>query len=312
VQGIQGVPGVAGDLRIYGDGSAGEKAISADETLADVNLEYTNFTVNGGVVLTVPSGTIIRCTGTFTNNGMIVVRTFARGGFGFGDDSTEFGAVAPPSEGISARPAGQGEFGDSSDLRSGGAGGIGLVENEARWVLNPGLAGGGGGAASDDSGAAGGGTLVVLARDQIVNAGSIFADGQSAFNAGSGGGGGGVIILASLIQITNSGTLSARGGNGENGDTNEAPSGGGGGGITHLLAPAIPTPGTPDVAGGTAGANTGGDTTTTLRRGGAGGGASGGNGGDGGPVETNNSTGAATDGGAGFSFTSLLDPTALF
>lgn len=312
VQGIQGVPGVAGDLRIYGDGSASERTVSATETLADVNLQYTNFTVASGVVLTVPSGTVIRCTGTFTNNGTILVQTFARGGFGIGDDSNDLIAVAPPNEGVAARSAGQGEFGDNSDLRSGGEGGVGLREAEALWILSPGPSGGGGGAATDDSGTAGGGTLVVLARDRITNNGTISADGQNALNAGSGGGGGGIIILASLIEVVNAGTLNARGGNGENADDNEAASGGGGGGFTHLLAPSVPNTGTRVVSGGAAGTGAGGSTTTTLRRGGGGGGACAGNGGNGGQIETSNVTGAAVAGSEGFNFVSALDPTPLF
>jgi hypothetical protein len=97
VQGIQGIQGIAGDLRVYGDGTAGERNVTANATLEDVNLQYTNFRVASGVVLTVPSGTVIRCTGTFTNDGTILVDTFSRGGFGIGDDSNDLIAVAPPN-----------------------------------------------------------------------------------------------------------------------------------------------------------------------------------------------------------------------
>lgn len=44
------------------------------------NFQFTDFSVAAGVTLTVPSGTVIRCTGTFTNNGTIVVNTGAPGG----------------------------------------------------------------------------------------------------------------------------------------------------------------------------------------------------------------------------------------
>jgi hypothetical protein len=297
---------------VYGNGSALDRTISGVVTLTDTNLQYVNFTVDVGAELTVASGTIIRCTGTFTNNGTIIVQQFARGGFGLGDDSTEFGALAPPEGGLSARAAGQGEFGDNTQVRSGGSGGVGLSEFEARWILTPGPHGGGGGAASDDSGAMGGGTFVVLARAGIVNAGTISADGQSALNAGSGGGGGGVIVLASLTQITSSGTLSAKGGNGENADSNEAPSGGAGGGIIHLLSPTVTDTGTENVEGGVAGGGAGGTTTVTPRRAGAGGGASGGNGGDGGDVGTDDVVSPAANGSAGYYFTSPIDPTPLF
>jgi hypothetical protein len=307
------VPGVAGDLRIFGDGSASAKVVSAvEETLVDVNLQYTDFTVNAGSTLIVASGTVIRCSGAFTNNGTIVVQSFARGGFGLNDDPDDFGAFAGPNPGISSRAAGQGEFGDNTEVRAGGSGGIGLTQSEALWLLEPGLVGGGGGAATADSGSAGGGTLTVLASGVIANNGTINADGVSALNAGSGGGGGGIIILASLTEVTNPGTLTARGGNGENADSGEAASGGGGGGIIHLLAPTVTAAGTANVDGGTAGSGAGGTTSAPQRRGGAGGGAAAGNGGPGGQVGTDDVTGAAENGQPGFSFTSTLDPTSLF
>src|SRR5262245_37476721 len=83
--GTPGTPGAAGadgQLRIYGNGSAGARAIATDEdwTLTPVDdPQFTDFTVNAGVTLTVPSGTVIRGTGTFTNNGKIVVARFAAG-----------------------------------------------------------------------------------------------------------------------------------------------------------------------------------------------------------------------------------------
>jgi hypothetical protein len=312
-QGLQGEAGAPGELRIYGDGSASARIVSTlEETLLDANPQYTDFTVNEGSTLIVPSGTVIRCTGAFTNNGIIRVQTFARGGFGLNDDPDDFGAFANANPGISSRAAGQGEFGDNTEIRAGGSGGIGLTENEALWLLDPGIAGGGGGAATSDSGMAGGGTRIVLASGKLTNNGTIAAEGGSALNAGSGGGGGGVIILASKTEVSNSGTLNVRGGNGENADAGEAPSGGGGGGIIHLLAPTVTTAGTDNVAGGSAGTGSGGSTTQPLRRGGGGGGASGGNGGAGGQVGTDDVVGEAESGQPGFIFSSTLDPTSLF
>ncbi len=120
------------------------------------------------------------------------------------------------------------------------------------------------------------------------------------------------MILASVTSVINAGTISAHGGNGENADSGEAPSGGGGGGLIHMLAPTVTATGTTDVAGGLAGTGAGGTTTLTPRRGGAGGGASAGNGGAGGSIDTADVTGTGENGQTGFIFTSQLDPTSLF
>jgi hypothetical protein len=317
-QGPQGDPGPAGLPGAasfpFGDGSAQARSFEADATLADANLQYTDFTVKSGVTLTIPSGAIIRCTGTFVNDGTIVVQSFAPGGFGSGpDDGNTLTAFAAPGAGISARSPGQGEFGDNTDFRSGGIGGVGVSEFVARWILHPGPSGGGGGAATEDSGSAGGGTLVVIASEAVINNGRISADGVNALNAGSGGGGGGIIVLASETQVINAGELTADGGNGENADANEAPSGGGGGGIIHLIAPSLTTSaGSMSVLGGQAGNGAGQATTITPRRAGAGGGAGGGNGGAGGEIETNNVVTAAENGAVGHALATKVDPSLLF
>lgn len=313
VQGIQGIPGANGNQSAFGDGSAADKTVSADEIFTADNMQFGNFTIDSGVVLTVASGTVIRCTGTFTNHGIITVLTFARGGVGEGDDSNDPGLTVPPSLGIAARAPAPGEFGDNTIVRVGGVGGIGLAETEARNLLLPGLNGGGGGAASDVNGAAGGGTLVVLAKQGIVTDGAINADGQSSLNSGSGGGGGGVIILASATQVTNAGALTAKGGTGQNSSTNQAPSGGGGGGIIHLMAPTITTTGgTTVVDGGAAGSGAGNNSSSTNRRAGSGGGASAGNGGNGGDIDMLNVFGAGQNGTAGYVLSSLVDPSSLY
>jgi hypothetical protein len=65
---------------IYGDGSAGPRIVSSDASLDDdVNRQYSQLTIESGATLTVPSGTVIRVSGSFTNNGTIVVGTGARG-----------------------------------------------------------------------------------------------------------------------------------------------------------------------------------------------------------------------------------------
>ncbi len=336
--GPPGTDGADGQLRIFGDGSAGARTVAVDETWEDAtaptNPQFTDVTVNSGVTLTVPSGTVIRCTGTFANNGMIVVQTGGAGAFFsstplFGNT---FGGVHVAGEaGVSRRAAQSGAFGDASEDRRGGVGGLGLTAEQARTILHPGMkAGGGGGAGGSDTflgtfntGSDGGGSLVVLCQGAVTNNGTITADGDdSTFElngmtiiGGGGGGGGGVVVLASKTQVTNgaTGTIFARGGAGQDSDTNEGPSGGGGGGIIHLLAPTVSEPGAEDVAGGAAGAQgAAASVTTDPRGGGGGGGGSGGNGGAGGGVTTADTPGAASAGGDGFVVTTTADPTALF
>src|SRR2546425_2515539 len=78
-------PNTSQTPRIFGDGSAGARVIDASQNLrqggvGDVNFQYTDFTVNPGVTLTIQSGLVLRCTGSFVNNGTIVIKTGASGG----------------------------------------------------------------------------------------------------------------------------------------------------------------------------------------------------------------------------------------
>ena len=84
---LQGAAGADGRLSVYGDGSAGEVALTVDTDFrttppANNNFQYVNFTVGNGVTLTVASGTTIRCTGTFINYGTIIVAGGAEGEHG--------------------------------------------------------------------------------------------------------------------------------------------------------------------------------------------------------------------------------------
>lgn len=314
---------------VYGNGSAGARVVNSDENWnnadqAPTNLQFTNLTIEAGATLMLPSGMTIRCTGTFTNNGNVVVRTGADGGFaGASTAEGDFSTLAvAPVAGIGTLAAQASEGGSSSSARLGGRGGFGISEFEARQVLVVGTAAGGGGAAagtdsqpgipSINVGSSGGGSVRILAAGTITNAAgaSITADGD---DGEGGGGGGGVIIMASMTSITQAGTVSARGGDGESGDSNEAPSGGGGGGLVHLLAPSITSTGAVDVSGGAAGA-IGPGVSAVTRFGGGGGGASGGSGGNGGsvPGDALATPTAATAGAAGFSIETLTDPTSLF
>jgi hypothetical protein len=63
--GIQGPTGPVGELQIYGDGSAGSVRFSSTQTFTGTNTRFTDITIDAGVTLTEPSGTIFRCTRTF-------------------------------------------------------------------------------------------------------------------------------------------------------------------------------------------------------------------------------------------------------
>lgn len=324
---LQGPAGADGELRVYGDGSLGAKTFSSSETYSDATAMYTDVVINSGVTLIVPSGTVIRCTGSFVNNGTILVGntgaagvevgTLAEGGLFFNaDTSGVMPATVQAHPGISARAAMMPEVGTNGTSRTPGLGGIGLSEFSARLIRYPGpFAGGAGAGGVVQAGPSGGGSLVVLCGGSIVNNGAIKAD---AINAGTGvgGGGGGVIILASQTSVTSTSgsSLLARGGNGGISNSQSAVSGGGGGGIIHLMSPSINTVGaTISVAGGAAGTSSGASITANPSTGGGGGGACGGNGGNGASVDVFNSGGVgATAGSTGHALTSLLDPTSLF
>lgn len=323
--GVQGPPGPAGAdglARVYGNGSAGAKVVSADEdwlTAPPTNLMFTDFTVNAGVELRLPSGTVIRCTGTFTNNGNIVVTT--TGASGGSPDGTIPGmiqaSIGLPDPGISTEAAHMGEFGDDTRFRQGGGGGSGLLSLQGRFLLHPGVKGGGGGmGAFDNGGGDGGGTLTVLAQAAVVNGatGIINADASGGAE-GSGGGGGGIIILASLGSVTNNGTMSANGGDGGPSNNMTSSGGGGGGGIINMLAPVVNqgAGASASVAGGAGGAAILNSVNSSPRLGGGGGGASRGRGGDGGNMDAG-ATVTPEDAQAGLSgevYISLLDPTPL-
>jgi len=294
---------------IYGDGSAGARTISADTTLAEPNPQFTDFTVSAGVTLTVESGTVIRCTGTFRNDGTIVV------GFGAeGSDQRGFGGLdvsyTPAEAGVALRAPAPGEYGDNAGIRIGGVGGIGVSEYQARMILRPGpKAGSGSGGAYSAPGKRGGGSLVVLARVSVHNGGVIAADGEDA-STRCGGGAGGIVILASADSVANTGTINANGGDGGANDTFAGRGGGGGGGIIHFLAPTVNN-GAANVHGGQGGAAAG-NVTQSPRQGGGGGGACGGAGGDGGLVALSNTPAAGAAGASGYVIVTAADPGSLF
>jgi hypothetical protein len=281
VSALTGPQGADGQRRIYGDGSGGAKIIATDETLADPIAMFTDVVINNGATLTVPSGTVIRCTGSFTNNGTILVLPGTRRGrmaVGITTDSL-ITSYAYAEAGVSVRGAAYGEGGNSANNRSGGLGGKGLSVFEAALLRYPGTRAGGAGAGGlAFEGGGGGGSLVVLCKGGILNGGDIQANGESD-GGGGGGGGGGIIILASATSVTSpaESSIFAQGGDGAASTASTGPGGGGGGGIIHLIAPAVDTTGAAvSVFRGAGGVVSSTPMSNTLRIGGPGGGASGG------------------------------------
>jgi hypothetical protein len=319
-KGTDGTNGADGKLAIYGDGSVGPLAITSgtdwtNNPPAGNIYEFTDFTVSSGQTLFVASGTVIRCTGTFTVNGTITVVPYDLGST---IDSFTGGVIdyagGGNSPGVAARAAYTGEVGDNSAGRQGGRGGAGMTHASAATILRPSVHGGGAGAGNITLfGGAGGGTLTVLAKGGIVisSGASITANGNDGA-AGTGAGAGGILVLASPASITNAGLLSVAGGKGGNSTTSAGIGGGGGGGIINLVSPSI-TVGTTSVAGGTAGTASG-NVTSATRQGGRGGGACAGAGGTGGALSSGGSVfpNLGADGSVGVVNQIPADPTDMF
>ena len=234
----------------FGDGSAGSLTVNSSRNWGTTpptnrNYNFTNFTVNSGVTLTVPAGTIIRCTGTFTNNGTIVVSTSLPG-----EPSNNWGA----NSGVAKSIAG----GDISISVGAGAAEFATMTRLPSQFGAP-----GGGASGNTAGGAGGGSLTVRANGAFTNTGIIRASGAlgatpASTNPGGGGGGGGGLLLASSTSISNSGQLLANGAHGSNAGTgdDDGGGGGGGGGGIHLVGPnANGVGGTIQVSGGNGGSS---------------------------------------------------------
>jgi hypothetical protein len=300
---------VGSDSSPYGNGSAGLTVISGTNVIIEpLNAQFTDLTINAGATVFVESGTVIRCTGAFTNNGTISVAPLAKGG---NAASAGFsGAAAHP--GLAVRAAGNATEVGSLAQSFGGIEGQGFAEFGSKVLANPGPFGGGAGGGASFQGGNGGGTLSIRAIGAVNNGGTILAKGGSAMSPGDGGGGGGIVVLASRTNVIQAGTIDCGGGSGADGDTVNAAGGGGGGGVILLLAPVVtPTGGTLTASGGVGGTSV--QITATTRRSGGGGGACAGNGGAGGMVNAGLPATAtnASAGQGGQILTTLVDPGSL-
>ncbi len=307
-----------------GDGSAGNLTVAVGtdwSTVPPVNPNFANITINASQTLTVAAGTTIHCSGTFTNNGIlsVVPGATSRGAFSsalaFASGPTMFlTSVAHPGDAPSAATLGMSHNDgvNTPHALDGGTGGRAIPRGVAQMSFGNFRIGGGSGAGYDSQGNRGGGLVKIYCEGAIVNAGTINVQGESGTNGTIAGGGGGIVVLASRTSVSNSGTINVNGGNGAGSASWGGNAGGGGGGIVIMVSPTAPVLGTVNVAGGLGGTNTA-SVTAGARTGGAGGGGSGGAGGDGGSVSAA-ATGVPTNGangGAGYSITIAVDPTAI-
>ncbi|HXO36620.1 MAG TPA: hypothetical protein VN901_30120, partial [Candidatus Acidoferrales bacterium] len=163
---------------------------------------------------------------------------------------------------------GSGGFGGDSwksNLSSGGEGGAVFPATIDRLALG---GGGGAGVRNDDPGdaqassAAAGGGIIFIRANSLTGAGTLTANGASAYNgtlndAGGGGGSGGTIVILTATGGESGLTLSVNGGNGGNAwqiqpyslGNRHGPGGGGGGGVIFVSG----APASASVSGGASG-----------------------------------------------------------
>lgn len=225
-KGEKGDRGDPGELRLYGDGSAGDLTISANANWTtppppNLNLNFGTLTLAAGVELIVPTGTISRCAYACIIEGRIVVATGAAGAsVDYTTSTSNLPRIGPAHPGIALDHAASGERG--SGALGGGPGAVGLSSLLTSLAVRPGhLGGGGGGGASAGttsgaSSAPGGGALTTLGRNgvELRSGGEIVARGGFLASAGSGGGGGGIVMLVSASIVSHSGNIDVSGGAG--------------------------------------------------------------------------------------------------
>ena len=309
---FRGPAGQDASAAIYGTGSAGELVIGPGSTTLDqANLNFTNITIQPGGSLILRSGSILRCTGNFINQGNIDVIDFAKGGrqnVPTASRPIPQARAAEKSE-ISSASAGNGECGDNSLSREGGTGGeVGYASLQP--VLSTltrfrAYGGGGGGTSHTSAGGDGGGVIYIVCAGSINNIGTIDAVGAQG-NSGSGGGGGGVIIIGSGTQIENPGVISVAGGTGGSSTLSRGAGGGGAGGFALLIAPAVNS--APILVGGGLPGSNAVDITSAYRCGGGGGGPSLSFGGAGGAVDVGGNADDAGSGNPGDADSIIADP----
>lgn len=221
---------------LCGNSSDGAFIATIDTTLAGDTYEFSSFTIQSGVTVTVTgtqpliirSSGIVHIAGTLSLNGEngndgITYLTFGTGGLGVAGGSNGgdgiYSDVNGPLDGFPGSGSGSGGLG--SGWSGGGGGGYANT-----GASSPGPGGIGGSSYGDN--------LLSL-----LEGGSGGGGGSGGYSCGSGGGGGGggYLYLASCdsIVIAATGTVSSRGGNGGSDGTGNCGGGGGGSGGTIWL-----------------------------------------------------------------------------
>lgn len=317
--GANGSAGADGQLRIYGDGSAGALLTTGFDNIANANLQFTSCTIATGTFLNVPSGTILRCSGDVVISGSILVGAGGSGGQLTSLPSlnvfTSSGRAAHP--GKTRTVAANGELGSNNAVIDNAPFSFSMGNEEAYLSYAPSLYAGGGGGGSAGIGGSGGGYFAILASGSITltNTASINAIGQNG-TTGSGGGGGGIIVLASKTSITipAAATISVAGGIGGPSTTTTSNGGGGGGGGIYIYSPSNTVNSTGFVISGGAAGDPSTNITSNIAFGGGAGGGSIGSSGRGGGIAASRPVAPTTalSGADGISQIMTVDPTALF
>ena len=216
---------------LFGDGNDGDVTMVSNGVYDTVK-NFTNFTLNSGVTLSVTSPLtplIIRCTGVCTINGII--------------DVTGKGFPASRGHGISSSPFTKntvGEHANPSQLYAKfmgldfspvfGSGGAPGLSSGGGIGFNGGGAGGASGSEGGTIGGGGngGGAVIIVAKKIVLN-GTVSANGAngiggngsfvvgtpSYFRCGGGGGGGSVLFMGNEVSIV--GAINVNGGAGGTG-----------------------------------------------------------------------------------------------
>ena len=226
----------------------GTVTISSNQNLSGIHF-YTDFTINSGIVVTVPTGfsggyaLAIVATGTVTINGTITAA-----------GSGQPGGAGGTSTGTGGNSGGAGASGTDQPGSGGGGGGAGIGSNGGSGATGPSAlqhgtawaAGGAGGTAGAGAGGVGGagpsqtGSIVARMCFYPVTSmggcggsggGGSGGDGATGVSGGAGGAGGGsILIIAPTIVLAGSSTLNTSGSAGAAGTTGGTSQGGGGGG----------------------------------------------------------------------------------
>lgn len=170
---------------------------------------YTNITINSGVILNIYRFTVMVCSGTFTLNGTIDGNGKGADGGAYISSSANTGDRNPGETGSNAASGG----GPSTYATAFGyAKYQGSLPETVQSAIEyfpamPEIYGGGGSSGYDGNhpgypGGAGGAGLIVLCNRAVLN-GTISCNGAAGDgreNAGSSGGGGGILIIANSVS----------------------------------------------------------------------------------------------------------------